>query len=87
MLPVHLQVTIPSGKRVLLDVQPASLATLTIEADGALIWGDVDGLVLSAHYILIRGEFHIGSQTCRFLKKAHIRLLGEQLAVRGTVWM
>ena len=79
--------TIPSGKRVLLDVQPASLATLTIETDGALIWGDVDGLVLSAHYILIRGEFHIGSQTCRFLKKAHIRLLGEQLAVRGTVWM
>ncbi|KAK7098321.1 cell surface hyaluronidase CEMIP2-like isoform X2 [Littorina saxatilis] len=71
------EVTIPAGKRVLLNEQPARLATLTIEAGGALIWGDVDGLVLTTHHVLIRGEFHIGSEGCRFEKKAHIRLLGK----------
>ncbi|KAL8563717.1 hypothetical protein ACOMHN_063485 [Nucella lapillus] len=69
------QVTIPANKRVLLDVQPASLATLTIE--GVLVWGNVDGLTLNSHYILVRGEFHIGSRFCRFSLTARIRLHGN----------
>lgn len=70
------RVVIPTGKRVLLNAQPASLGTLEVKSGAALIWGDLDGLVLSTHHILVRGEFHIGSESCRFVKKARIRLLG-----------
>ncbi|XP_076450351.1 cell surface hyaluronidase-like isoform X2 [Babylonia areolata] len=70
------QVTIPAGKRVLLDVQPAPLTSLTIEAGAALIWGDVEGLVLDTHHVRVKGEFYIGSRSCRFKKAARIRLHG-----------
>ncbi|XP_076450324.1 cell surface hyaluronidase CEMIP2-like [Babylonia areolata] len=71
------EVTIPAKRRVVLDTQPATLANLTIEAEGALVWGDVDGLHLDTHYIWVKGEFLIGSPTCRFTKNARIRLRGH----------
>ena len=79
--PPPLQVSLPPSTRVLLDVQPPPLGTLTIDTGTALVWGNEDGLVLDTHHILVRGEFHIGSATCRFTKKARIRLHGENVAV------
>nr|KAG5690765.1 hypothetical protein BaRGS_013055 [Batillaria attramentaria] len=63
-------------KRVLLDTQPSSLANLTIQPGAALIWGNVPDLVLRATYIRVLGEFHIGSDACRFQQKATIKLYG-----------
>ena len=74
---VCVQVVIPSGKHVLLDVQPATLATLTIEANASLVWGNVPKLELRSELILVDGAFHMGSPTCRFEKRASIRLIGN----------
>ena len=78
---VCVQVVIPSGKHVLLDVQPATLATLTIQADASLVWGNVANLELRSEYILVDGAFHIGSPTCRFQQPASIKLKGNVVGV------
>ncbi|XP_067654447.1 inactive cell surface hyaluronidase CEMIP2-like [Haliotis asinina] len=80
------QVVIPSGKKVLLNVSPPCLSSITIEAGAALVWGDVDNLTACVSYILIRGRLQIGSEDCRFTRKTHIRLTGESnstLSVSG----
>lgn len=71
------KVVIPNGRRVILDVSPPSLATLTIQNGASLVWGNVEGLTLRTHYILLYGEFHIGSESCRFEKKAYVKLIGK----------
>ena len=73
------QVVIPSGKRVLLNERNVTVAALTIEVEASVIWANIDNIVLSTHFILVKGELHIGSKTCRFDKRAHIRLLGKLL--------
>ncbi|XP_046581669.1 cell surface hyaluronidase-like [Haliotis rubra] len=80
------QVVIPSGKKLLLNVSPPCLSSITIEAGAALVWGDVDNLNVCVSYILIRGRLQIGSEDCRFTRKTHIRLTGESnstLSVSG----
>ncbi|XP_048242586.1 cell surface hyaluronidase-like [Haliotis rufescens] len=80
------QVVIPSGKKLLLNVSPPCLSSITIEAGAALVWGDVDNLNVCVSYILIRGRLQIGSEDCRFTRKTHIRLIGESnstLVVQG----
>ncbi|XP_046332539.2 cell surface hyaluronidase-like [Haliotis rufescens] len=77
---------IPSGKKLLLNVSPPCLSSITIEAGAALVWGDVDNLNVCVSYILIRGRLQIGSEDCRFTRKTHIRLIGESnstLSVSG----
>ena len=71
-----LQVTV--SKRVLLDVQPPSLMTIRVPPGGALIWGDIDGIFLNVTFLAVRGEFHIGSEDCRFKKRATINLYGKR---------
>ncbi|KAK7481482.1 hypothetical protein BaRGS_00027244, partial [Batillaria attramentaria] len=71
-----LAVVIPAGKRVLLNVQPPTLSTLTIPAGSALIWDHVDNIVLRTQYVLVHGEFLVGSRLCRFRKQATIQLYG-----------
>ncbi|XP_070199288.1 cell surface hyaluronidase-like isoform X2 [Littorina saxatilis] len=71
------QVVIPSGRRVLLDVQPVVLTSLTIESGAALIWGNVAGLTLTTQYVLVDGEFHMGSASCRLKESAAIKLTGR----------
>ena len=78
---VCVQVVIPSGKHVLLDVQPATLATLTIEADASLVWGNVPNLELRSELILVDGAFHMGSRSCRFKQPASIKLKGNVVGV------
>ncbi|GFR73830.1 transmembrane protein 2-like [Elysia marginata] len=69
-------VVVPSGKKILLDTKDIPrLLSLTI--DGTLVWGDVDGIRLETSYVLVNGEFHIGSEDCRFEKKADIFLYGK----------
>ncbi|XP_041366847.1 cell surface hyaluronidase-like [Gigantopelta aegis] len=69
-------VTIKTGLKVRLNVSPPPLGSITIEKGAALIWGDVADLTLKVSYLLIRGRFEIGSETCRFTKKARITLTG-----------
>ncbi|GFS25376.1 transmembrane protein 2 [Elysia marginata] len=67
---------IPAGKKILLDTTDIPrLLSLTI--DGTLVWGNVDGIRLETSYVLVNGEFHIGSEDCRFEKKADIFLYGK----------
>ncbi|RUS75792.1 hypothetical protein EGW08_016453 [Elysia chlorotica] len=68
-------VIIPTGKRVILDAPIPRLLSLTI--DGVLVWGDVDNVRMETSYILVNGEFHIGSEDCKFQKKADIFLHGK----------
>ncbi|RUS75796.1 hypothetical protein EGW08_016457, partial [Elysia chlorotica] len=67
-------VTIETGKKILLDTPLPRLLTLTI--DGTLVWGNVDGIRMETSYVLVKGEFHIGSEECPFEKKADIFLYG-----------
>ncbi|XP_076451163.1 cell surface hyaluronidase CEMIP2-like [Babylonia areolata] len=70
--------------KVLLDMQPPALSTIRVEAGGSLVWGDVDGLVLNVTYIHVLGSLHIGSQDCRFTKRATINLYGLSNSVHKT---
>ncbi|KAK3713278.1 hypothetical protein RRG08_043860 [Elysia crispata] len=68
-------VNIPAGKKVLLDTPIPRLLTLTI--DGTLVWDNVDGIRMETSYVLVNGEFHIGSEDCNFEKMADIFLYGK----------
>ncbi|GFO06520.1 transmembrane protein 2-like [Plakobranchus ocellatus] len=71
-------VVIPAGKKIVLDAPIPRLLTLTI--NGTLVWGNVDGIRLETSYILVNGEFHIGSEDCHFDKTADIFLYGQSNA-------
>ena len=71
-------VLISSGMKVVLNVSPPPLDTITIEEGGELVWGDVEDLTLKVSHIVVNGTFAIGDESadCRFTKKAHIILTG-----------
>ncbi|GFN91401.1 transmembrane protein 2-like [Plakobranchus ocellatus] len=62
--------------KILLDAQIPRLTSVTIEAGGALIWGDVDGITMESSFVMILGELHVGSEDCRFEKTGGILLYG-----------
>jgi hypothetical protein len=66
-------------RRVLLDVQPPDLATITIQKNAALVLDNMD-MLLNVSYIAVFGELHIGSQSCSFRKSLTINLFGEPCA-------
>ncbi|XP_041366995.1 cell surface hyaluronidase-like [Gigantopelta aegis] len=65
------------SKKILLDESPPSLGSITIAAGGVLVWADKDNITLTVSYILVQGRFQIGSETCKFSKKARIILTGK----------
>ena len=67
-------VTIPSGTTMVLDTDTAQLAGLTI--NGTLRFCNQD-LALSADWILVHGEFHIGSESEPFTHQATLTLTGD----------
>lgn len=67
-------VEIPEGTHIALDVDTATLAGLTI--NGTLSFCRQD-LVLTADWILLTGELHIGSETDPFTHQANITLTGD----------
>ena len=69
-----MDVVIPKGKQVLLDVSPPPLRRLQV--DGSLRFADKD-IALYADDIEVRGLFAIGSQSQPFAHKATITLTGE----------
>lgn len=74
-------VTIPAGTRMLLDVSPPALGTLTVQ--GTLAF-DRQPLALTARRILVQGALRVGSETTPHLAAATITLTGtpeEQGAV------
>ncbi|ESO97675.1 hypothetical protein LOTGIDRAFT_228278 [Lottia gigantea] len=75
-VPVEDEAVVISGKKVLLDISPPALKSITVETGGVLVWGNVDGIKLVVDHILVKGEFHIGAEQCRFTNKAHILLTG-----------
>lgn len=66
-------VLIPAGKRILLDVCPPPLRSLTI--DGTLVFDEQD-LNLTANWILVRGQLRIGAPNWPHSHKAVITLTG-----------
>ncbi|WP_309572091.1 G8 domain-containing protein [Deinococcus sp.] len=79
-------VTLPAGKRVMLDVSPPALAGLTIPAGSALEFAEAD-LTLSSEWIMVHGELRIGSETAPFTHNADIILTnttpGENVMTMG----
>ncbi|UBV42871.1 hypothetical protein LAJ19_01170 [Deinococcus taeanensis] len=66
-------VTLPSGKRVILDVTPPDLAGLTIPAGSALEFAEQD-LTLRTEWLMVHGELRIGSEHQPFTHHAEILL-------------
>ena len=79
------QVTIDSGKAVILDVNTPELGGLTI--NGKLTFADEADLELNTEWILIFGELQIGTEAAPFTHEATITLTdnvkGEQLMGMG----
>jgi G8 domain/FG-GAP-like repeat len=74
-------VTIPAGKRILLDVSPPSLKSLLIE--GSLTFDSSKDLNLTADWIVVSGQdskLSIGSQNSPYTKRAVITLTGTNTA-------
>ncbi|PTA66865.1 G8 domain-containing protein [Deinococcus arcticus] len=67
------RVTLPAGKRVLLDVSPPALAGLTIPAGSALEFADKD-LTLKSEWLMVHGELRIGREEKPFAHHAEILL-------------
>ncbi len=67
------QVTIDSGKEVILDVSPPALGGITIS--GKLSFADNSDLELSTEWIMIHGELQIGTEAKPFTHKATITLV------------
>ncbi|KAK3781758.1 hypothetical protein RRG08_037161 [Elysia crispata] len=74
---VNSSVIVVSGMKILLDSQIPRVTSITIEAGGVLVWGDVDGVTVETTFILVLGELHIGAEDCRFEKRGEILLYGE----------
>lgn len=67
-------VTIPGGQRIVLDVTPPPLASLTI--NGALTFGDTD-LNLTVGWVMVHGLFEIGTEAVAWPHHAVITLTGR----------
>jgi cell migration-inducing and hyaluronan-binding protein len=66
------QVTIASGKQVILDVSPPTLGGMTI--NGKLRFADESDLELNTEWIMVHGELEIGTEASPFTHKATITL-------------
>ncbi|THF84855.1 transmembrane domain-containing protein [Deinococcus sp. KSM4-11] len=66
-------VTLPAGKRVILDVSPPALAGLTVPAGSALEFAEKD-LTLQSEWLMVHGELRIGSEAAPFTHDADIIL-------------
>ena len=79
------QVTIESGKEVILDVSPPALGGITI--NGKLKFADAADLELNTEWIMVHGELEIGTEADPFTHQATITLTdnvkGEQLMGMG----
>ncbi|MBZ9749974.1 G8 domain-containing protein [Deinococcus sp. HMF7604] len=66
-------VTLPAGKRVILDVSPPALAGLTIPTGSALDFAEKD-LTLQSEWIMVHGELRVGREDQPFAHHAEILL-------------
>ncbi len=66
------QVTIASGKQVILDVSPPTLGGITIH--GTLRFADETDLELNTEWIMLHGELEIGTEARPYTHKATITL-------------
>ncbi|XP_048241160.1 protein DDB_G0287365-like, partial [Haliotis rufescens] len=75
----HARVVITDA--ILLDESPPELSSVTIETGGRLVWSPDGDYNLTTQYILIKGRFDIGSDDCKFNRKANITLTGNETIV------
>lgn len=68
------QVTLPAGKRVLLDTTPPDLGGLTIPAGSVLEFDDNADRTLRAEWLMVHGELRAGSEAKPFTHHAEILL-------------
>ncbi|XP_063436803.1 uncharacterized protein LOC134718239 [Mytilus trossulus] len=68
-------VTIKSGMKVKLDAD-VDVNSIVIETNGRLVWDSSRDSIVRTHFIYIRGTMEIGSENCKFKKKAKIILKG-----------
>ncbi|WP_420597133.1 G8 domain-containing protein [Deinococcus sp.] len=66
-------VSLPAGKRVVLDVSPPDLAGIIVPPGSALEFAEQD-LTLKAEWIMVHGELRIGSAEKPFVHRADIVL-------------
>lgn len=70
-------VVIPTGRHVLLDVDPPELGSIVIEEGGTLECSDID-FTLELKHIVVAGTFQIGSEAPnQYTSKATITLNGD----------
>ena len=69
-------VTIKSGMKVKLDAD-VDVNSIVIETNGRLVWDSSRDSIVRTHFIYIRGTMEIGSENCKFKKKAKIILKGK----------
>jgi len=64
---------------ILLDVSPPPFTAIHVINGGRLVWGDRDGLALTAGEIIVdaQGSFWMGSQDCLFTHSAKIVIAGD----------
>ncbi|XP_033732709.1 cell surface hyaluronidase-like isoform X2 [Pecten maximus] len=63
---------------VLLDMSPPPLFGVTVETNGKLVWSPEGDFTMIANFIHLKGELHIGSETCPFEANARISLTGDR---------
>ncbi|XP_033732710.1 protein DDB_G0287365-like [Pecten maximus] len=63
---------------VLLDMSPPSLFGVTVETNSKLVWSPEGDFTLITNFIHLKGELHIGSETCPFEANARISLTGDR---------
>ncbi len=71
---VNSDVTIPLGKRIVLDVSPPALNRLTI--DGSLTVDPDSSIDLTAHEVFVNGAFTVGTAATPYLKRFLLTLTG-----------
>lgn len=49
-------VVIPAGKKIMLDVSPPELTSITIESGGQLVWSPAGDYEVRAKYVLVKGK-------------------------------
>ncbi|KAK6195845.1 hypothetical protein SNE40_001189 [Patella caerulea] len=63
---------------VLLDESPPKLHAIIIQPGGRLIWSTEGDYTVYVDYILIHGQMDIGSEDCKYERKARIVLTGNR---------
>ena len=75
------QANVTVNERILMDVSPPELFGINVVSGGSLVWSPDVEINLVLRYIIVYGEVHIGSESCKFAGKTKITLKGHTLLI------